>query len=253
MSTQIILLERIEHLGAMGEIVHVKPGYARNFLLPQNKALRATKSNIAYFEAQKAVLEKANNEKKAAAEKHAKTLEGMTIAIIRQAGEGGQLYGSVTARDIADEINQVAKEKIERNMVDLNQNFKDIGLFPVTLTLHPEVKVDVTVNIARTADEAAKQLKTGKAIISDELEDNSVQTEEATEASKADLMEADALEAEKTAEAEAEAKAQADAEKSAAKAEAKAAKKVAEPEEEEGAEISAETEAPADESTEEKA
>ncbi len=251
MSTQIILLERIEHLGAMGEIVNVKPGYARNFLLPQNKALRATKSNIAYFEAQKAVLEKANNERKSAAEKHAKTLDGLTVAIIRQAGEGGQLYGSVTARDIADEINLVAKQKIERNMVDLNQNYKEIGLFAVTLTLHPEVKTDITINIARTADEAAKQLKSGKAVISDEMEeDNAAKAEEAAEASKADLMESDALDAEKAANAEAEAKAQADAEVKAAKAEAKAAKKVAEPEEE-TAEVSADAEGDAEESKEE--
>ena len=251
MSTQIILLERIEHLGAMGEIVNVKPGYARNFLLPQNKALRATKSNIAYFEAQKAVLEKANNERKSAAEKHAKTLDGLTVAIIRQAGEGGQLYGSVTARDIADEINLVAKQKIERNMVDLNQNYKEIGLFAVTLTLHPEVKTDITINIARTADEAAKQLKSGKAVISDEMEeDNAAKAEEAAEASKADLMESDALDAEKAANAQAEAKAQADAEVKAAKAEAKAAKKVAEPEEE-TAEVSADAEGDAEESKEE--
>ena len=152
----------MKNLGAMGEIVTVKPGYARNYLLPQNKALRATKANIAYFETQKAVLEKANDEKKKEAEKHAKSLEGLTVELIRQAGESGQLYGSVTARDIADEINQVAKQKIERNMVDLNQNFKEIGLFPVALTLHPEVKVEITINIARTADEAKIQAKTGK-------------------------------------------------------------------------------------------
>ncbi len=254
MSTQIILLERIEHLGAMGEIVNVKPGYARNCLLPQNKALRATKSNIAYFEAQKAVLEKANNEKKAVAEKHGKTLEGMTIAIVRQAGEGGQLYGSVTARDIADEINQVAKEKIERNMVDLNQNYKEIGLFPVTLTLHPEVKIDVTINIARTADEAAKQLKTGKALIADdgaeEAAERAAANEAAAEEAKADFIEEDALEAEKTAKADADAKAEADAEKAAAKAEAKAAKKVEEPTEEEAGEIEASAD-DAEEATEE--
>jgi len=143
MATQVILLERIEKLGGMGEIVNVKPGYARNYLLPQKKALRATDSNIAYFETQKSALEKVNNEKKSAAEKHAKTLEGVTVALIRQAGEAGQLYGSVTSRDIAEAINEAVEQKIERNTVDLNQNFKEIGLFPVTVTLHPEVKVEL--------------------------------------------------------------------------------------------------------------
>ena len=228
MATQVILLERIEKLGAMGDIVNVKPGYARNFLLPQNKALRATESNIAYFETQKAALEKANTEKKKDAEKHAKAIEGLTVALIRQAGEAGQLYGSVTSRDIADAINTVAKEKIERSMVDLNQNFKDIGLFPVTVTLHPEVKVDVTVNIARTEDEAKTQLKTGKALIADQDDEAPSKEEVAQEAandSKAELMEADALEAEKEAQAKAAEKAADDEAKAAAKAEAKAAKK----------------------------
>src|SRR5690606_22225 len=106
MATQVILLEKVDHLGAMGDVVSVKPGYARNYLLPQSKALRATQENIAYFEAQKSALEKANNEKKAVAEKSAKKIEGVKIAIIRQASEGGQLYGSVTSRDIAEAVSQ---------------------------------------------------------------------------------------------------------------------------------------------------
>ena len=144
MSTQVILLERIEKLGAMGDIVAVKPGYARNYLLPQNKALRATDANIAYFETQKSALEKLNAEKKTAAETKAKSFKDMTITLIRQAGETGQLYGSISGRDIADTINEEGKEKIERNMVELNQNFKEIGLFPVSISLHPEVKVEIT-------------------------------------------------------------------------------------------------------------
>lgn len=229
MATQVILLERIEKLGAMGDIVSVKPGYARNFLLPQQKALRANDANIAYFESQKSALEKINNEKKSDAEKHAKTLKGLTVALIRQAGEAGQLYGSVTARDIAEAINANVEQKIERNTVDLNQNFKEIGLFPVTVTLHPEVKVDITINIARTDDEAKTQLKTGKAMISDdqaEAEERAAKKEAAAEKAKEALMDEDALSAEKEAEAKAADKAAEDDAKSAAKAEAKAAKKV---------------------------
>lgn len=229
MATQVILLERIEKLGAMGDIVSVKPGYARNFLLPQQKALRANDANIAYFESQKSALEKINNEKKSDAEKHAKTLQGLTVALIRQAGEAGQLYGSVTARDIAEAINANVEQKIERNTVDLNQNFKEIGLFPVTVTLHPEVKVDITINIARTDDEAKTQLKTGKAMISNdqaEAEERAAKKEAAAEKAKEALMDEDALSAEKEAEAKAADKAAEDDAKSAAKAEAKAAKKV---------------------------
>ena len=256
MATQVILLERIEKLGAMGDIVNVKPGYARNFLLPQNKALRATDSNIAYFETQKAVLEKANDEKKSAAEKHAKSLKGLTVSLIRQAGEAGQLYGSVTSRDIAESINDAVDEKIARNTVDLNQNFKEIGLFPVTVTLHPEVKVDVTVNIARTDDEAKTQLKTGKAMISDdqqEAEAKAAAKAEAAEKAKEALMDEDALDAEKEADAKAAEKAAEDEVKAAEKAEAKAAKKAeaveADAEAEEGGDVEASgsEEAPAEE------
>jgi len=165
MSTQVILLEKIEKLGEMGDTVNVKPGFARNYLLPQNKALRANDANVAYFESQKANLEKANAEKMKAAEKHADSLKNVTVTLIRQAGESGQLYGSVTARDVADAINETIENKIERNMVELNQAIKEIGLFDVVVSLHPEVKRDVKINIARTEDEAKTQLKTGKAMI----------------------------------------------------------------------------------------
>lgn len=250
MATQVILLERIEKLGAMGDIVNVKPGYARNYLLPLNKALRATDSNIAYFETQKATLEKANDEKKKAAEKHAQSIKGMKVALIRQAGEGGQLYGSVTARDIAEAINEAAEQKIERNMVDLNQNFKEIGLFDIIVTLHPEVKETITINIARTEDEAKTQAKTGKALIADDQDQAALQ--EPANDSKADLMEEGALEAEKAADAEAAEKSATAEAKAAEKAEAKAAKKaVAAPAEEEENAMQADVEAP--EATEEKA
>ncbi len=128
----------------MGDVVNVKPGYARNYLLPQKKALRASKENVAHFEAQKASLKKISDEKKAVAEKLATKLNGMKVSLIRQASEAGQLFGSVTARDIADAVAGTSSEKIDRTMVTLNQNYKTLGLFPVTIALHPEVKAIVT-------------------------------------------------------------------------------------------------------------
>jgi large subunit ribosomal protein L9 len=223
MSTQIILLERVENLGAMGDIVTVKPGYARNCLLPQAKALRATKENIAYYETQKAHLVKANAEKKADAEKVAKAIEGKKVVLIRQAAEGGQLFGSVSSRDIADELTASSKQSITRGMVALNQNFKTIGLFQVDVVLHPEVKVKVTVNVARSEAEAEIQAKTGKAVIADSKADKGRRDANLDDA-KASMLEEGALAAEK-AEAEEEAKAAAaDAEKAAKKASKKAAK-----------------------------
>lgn len=227
MATQVILLERIERLGAMGDIVNVKPGYARNYLLPQSKALRATKDNIAYFETQKAALEKANNEKKKLAQTHAKSIDGLKVVMIRQAGETGQMYGSVTARDIADAINEMVSEKIERNMVELNQNIKTIGLIPVEVALHSEVKVTVTVNIARTEDEAAKQEKTGKALIDNDGQNAPEDANDTAENMKAELMEEKALEAEKAADAQAKEKEADEAKKSAAKSAVRAEKKAA--------------------------
>ncbi len=218
MSTQVILLERVENLGAMGDVVSVKPGYARNFLLPQAKALRATKENIAYYETQKAHLVKANAEKKADAEKIAKAIEGTKVVLVRQAAEGGQLFGSVSSRDIAEELASAAKQTVTRGMVALNQNFKTIGLFPVDVVLHPEVKVKVTVNIARSADEAEIQAKTGKAVIADSKADKGRRAEANLDDAKASMLEEGAL-ANEQAEAEEEAKsAAADAEKAAKKA-----------------------------------
>ena len=164
--TQVILLERVDKLGNMGETVNVKQGYARNYLLPQGKALRATKDNVAYFEAQKSALEAENAKKREAAEKEAKKVAGLTLNIIRQASEGGQLFGSVNARDISEAASELSKVEIGRSQVDLNQNLKMIGLFPVEIALHPEVKVEVTLNIARTEEEAKIQKETGKALIS---------------------------------------------------------------------------------------
>lgn len=164
MPTEIILLERVESLGQMGDVVKVKSGYARNFLFPQKKALRATKTNIAYFESQKKVLEGNNLKKKDEAEALAKKINGLKVVVIRQAAEAGQLFGSVTSRDIAEAVT-AAGTKIDRTQVQLNQAYKLIGLFPVNVILHPEVKVQITLNIARSEEEAKTQEKTGKALV----------------------------------------------------------------------------------------
>ena len=185
MPTEIILLERIERLGKMGDVVKVKPGYARNFLLPNRKALRATKENLAYFEGQRQVLEVQNNERKAEAQKIAGKLEGLKVMIIRQASEAGSLYGSVASRDIADALASGSQITIARNQVDLNDAIKSIGLFPVKITLHPEVKVQITLNIARSADEAKLQEKTGKAAIVDYKADGRKAAKEQAEAALA--------------------------------------------------------------------
>ena len=236
MSTQVILLERVEKLGAMGDVVSVKPGFARNFLLPQAKALRATKENIAYYETQKAHLVKANAEKKAEAEKVAKAIEGKKVVLVRQAAEGGQLFGSVSSRDIADELAASSKQSITRGMVALNQNFKTIGLFPVDVVLHPEVKIKVTVNVARSADEAEIQAKTGKAVIADSKAEKSRAN---MDDAKSSMLEEGAL-ANEQAEAEEEAKAAAaDAEKAAKKAAKKPKKAEAAAEEQASEEIGA--------------
>jgi large subunit ribosomal protein L9 len=172
MPTEIILLERVEKLGKMGDLVKVKPGYARNFLLPQRKALRATKENLAFFEGQRKSLEAQNAERKAEAEKTASKLEGIKVIILRQASEAGSLYGSVASRDIAEALSAKSGLSIARNQVDLNDAFKSIGMFPVKITLHPEVKVQITLNIARSEEEAKIQEKTGKAAIVDHNADD---------------------------------------------------------------------------------
>ena len=219
--TQVILLERIESLGKMGDTVTVKPGYARNYLLPQKKALRATKENIAYFEGQRKQLEAQSDKLKKEAEKLAKKLEGMKIPLIRQASESGQLFGSVAARDIAVGASEASKETITREMVRLNQNFKLIGLFPVDIALHPEVKVSVTVNIARTTEEAEIQAKTGKALIAEsgntaKAEDEQQVEEAQVEAALEGVLEEGALEAEKEKKAAKKAKKKAEEEAAAA-------------------------------------
>jgi len=155
---QVILLERVEKLGQMGDVVKVKDGFARNFLLPKKKALRATKSNRDYFETQKAQLEARNLERKSEARKVAEKLEGKSFILLRQAGDRGQLYGSVSPRDIAEAIS-TGGFSIERTQVPLDHAIKSIGLHPISVVLHPEVRVHVTINVARTVDEAERQAR----------------------------------------------------------------------------------------------
>ena len=154
----IILLERIGRLGHMGEIVKVKDGYARNFLLPNRKALRATDVNKAKFERDRAVLEVKNADSRKLAETEGKGLEGKTFVLVRQAGESGQLYGSVSTRDIA-EAAASAGAHVNKNHIHLTSPIKAIGLYTVEVQLHPEVAVKVVVNVARSADEAAAQAR----------------------------------------------------------------------------------------------
>jgi large subunit ribosomal protein L9 len=168
---KVILLERVEKLGNLGEEVNVKPGFARNYLLPQGKALRATADNVAYFEKERKAIEAANDKRRTEAEKEAKKIEGLTVDLIRQASESAQLYCSVAARDISEVVTEASKVNVTRGQVDLNVNLKTLGLFTVPVTLHPEVKVDVVVNIARTAAEAEIQRETGEVVGADREEE----------------------------------------------------------------------------------
>lgn len=153
---QVILLERVPKLGQMGEVVRVRDGFARNFLLPRGKALRATKTNRDHFETQRAQLEARNLERRAEAQTVAEKLDGQSFSIIRQAGETGVLYGSVATRDIAEIVTENGFS-IARNQVDLTQPIKTLGLHKITIALHPEVEVIVTLNVARSVEEAERQ------------------------------------------------------------------------------------------------
>jgi large subunit ribosomal protein L9 len=155
---EVILLERVEKLGQMGQVVKVRPGFARNFLLPQKKALRANKANMAIFQERRAQLEAANLERRGEAEQVSATMNGVKVVIIRQAGESGQLYGSVTARDIAMAITE-AGFTVTRGQVVLDKAIKTLGLYPMRVVLHPEVSVQVIANVAQSAEEAEMQAK----------------------------------------------------------------------------------------------
>lgn len=149
----VILLERIDKLGQMGDVVKVKSGYARNYLLPQKKALRATDSNKSYFESRRSELEAVNLERRTEAEDVASKMKGTHLVLVRQAGEGGQLYGSVTARDVADGLKEEGV-KMDRGQVELNAAIKQLGKYTVPVKLHPEVSIDITVTVSRSKDQA---------------------------------------------------------------------------------------------------
>ncbi len=173
---EVILLERISRLGQMGETVKVKDGFARNFLLPQGKALRANEANKKKFEGQRAQLEARNLERKSEATQVAEKLDGKSFIVVRSAGETGQLYGSVSTRDIADLLTAEGFS-VSRTQIELNQPIKTIGLTNVAIALHPEVEVTVSLNIARSAEEAERQAKgeeltTAEAIYGDDINDN---------------------------------------------------------------------------------
>jgi len=174
-TVELILLQRVEKLGQMGELVRVKPGYARNFLLPQKKAIRASKDNLAKFEQQRAQLEAQNIKRREEAERIAERVGGLSVVIIRQAGESGSLYGSVSSRDIADGCTE-AGLTINRNQVVLEQPIKSLGLTVVRVVLHPEVSIPVTVNVARSLEEAEKQAR-GEAISRADDEDEALAEE----------------------------------------------------------------------------
>lgn len=167
---EVILLERVEKLGQMGDVVTVKDGFARNFLLPMKKALRATASNRASYETDRAQLEADNLERKTEAEAVAKAMADVKVVMIRAAGESGQLYGSVSSRDIAEAVTE-AGVSISRSQVVLDRAIKTLGLHAVNVRLHPEVVESVVVNIARSADEAETQFSTGAAVVASEHEE----------------------------------------------------------------------------------
>jgi len=180
---KVILLERVEGWGALGDVVNVKDGYARNFLLPRSKALRANNANLKVFEAQRAEIEARNAKAKDTAGAAGEKLDGTSYILIRQAGESGQLYGSVAGRDVADAVNAEGG-KVERAMVVLDKPIKALGLHEVKVRLHPEVTVTVTLNIARSQDEAERQAR-GEDVINAQFEEDRIADEQA----QADLLE----------------------------------------------------------------
>lgn len=179
---QVILLERIEKLGQMGDVVKVKPGFARNYLLPQGKARRATAENLKLFEQQRAQLEAENLKQRDEAQKVAGKLEGLTVVLIRQAGESGQLYGSVNARDLAEAVT-TAGFTVTRNQIVMDNVIKALGLHSVRVRLHPEVTAKITANVARSEAEAERLAEQGHVLSAEEeraLEDAAAEAREAT-------------------------------------------------------------------------
>ena len=198
---QVILMERIEKLGQMGEVVTVKPGYARNFLLPQGKARRATKENLDRFEQDRTQLEAENLDHRGEAEQVGAKLKGLVVTLIRQAGESGQLYGSVNTHDLAAEIT-AAGYTVARSQISLDGVIKATGLHQVKVRLHPEVSVTITANVARSDTEAEAQARAGHVLSAEEqhaaeaaAETEAVVARIETEEAEADEGEADAAKA----------------------------------------------------------
>lgn len=169
MAMDIILLERVENLGGIGDVVSVKPGYARNFLLPRGKALRANDANKAKFEANRERIEKENAEKRAGAETDSKKLDGAKIVLIRAASDAGHLYGSVASRDIAEALTEANGITVHKNQVVLNTPIKVLGIHKVRVALHPEVSIEIEANVARSSDEADLQAQ-GVDVLADMFE-----------------------------------------------------------------------------------
>jgi large subunit ribosomal protein L9 len=180
---KVILLERVERLGTLGDVVTVKDGFARNFLLPRSKALRATAANLKVFEGQRHEIEARNVKAREAAAKSGESLDGTTYVLIRQAGESGQLYGSVSARDVSDIVNAEGG-KIDRAMVVLDKPIKTLGVHPVKVKLHAEVVLTVNINIARSQDEADRQSR-GENVIASQFEEDQA----SAAAAAADMLE----------------------------------------------------------------
>lgn len=193
---QVILMERIEKLGQMGEVVTVKPGYARNYLLPQGKARRATKENFALFEQQRVQLEAENLQRREEAEKVGAKIDGLKVTLIRQAGESGQLYGSVNARNLAEAVTE-AGFTITHDQVGRDHAIKTLGLHPVKIRLHPEVSATITANVARSDAEAEAQAGTGH-VVSDE--EQHAAEEAAAAETEATIAEIEAAESEEATE-----------------------------------------------------
>jgi large subunit ribosomal protein L9 len=180
---KVILLERVERLGALGDVVQVKDGFARNFLLPRSKALRATSANLEVFESRRSELEVSNAKTRETASKSGTRLDNSSYVMIRQAGESGQLYGSVSGRDVADAVNAEGG-KVDRAMVVLDRPIKTLGVHPIKVRLHPEVTITINVNIARSKDEAERQAR-GENVITSQFEEERAIGAEAV----ADLLE----------------------------------------------------------------
>ncbi|MCX2563985.1 50S ribosomal protein L9 [Acetobacter thailandicus] len=167
--TEVILLQRVAHLGQMGDVVKVRPGYARNFLLPQGKAIRANEANRSRFDRERAQLEAQNIKNREEAERLSERMDGLSVVLIRQAGDSGSLYGSVSPRDVAQAVTE-AGFIVSRQQVSLAHPIKSLGLYEIKVALHPEVVVPVIVNVARSAEEAERQAQGDATVVKEEAE-----------------------------------------------------------------------------------